>query len=93
MSSVYSETQKRITNECLKNQLKLRVLCCHLINRVFNKGLKSEIFPNFNSWVKKNVKGELKRELEFPKLKEWIQVEASEKLCHEIESINKKFYC
>lgn len=93
LSLVYSQIQKKITNEGLKAQLKFRVLCCHLINRVFNKGLKADIFPNFNNWVKKHQKGELKKEMEFSKLREWMSSESAQKIASEIESINKKFYC
>lgn len=47
----------------MRNQLKLRVLCCHLINRVFSNGFKSEVFPNFCAWGKKNVKGDIRKEM------------------------------
>jgi len=68
-----------------------------LINRVFSKGLKLEIFPNFNQWAKKNSsptnKRESKKDYDMAKLKMWIQVENPEKLSNEIDNINKKFYC
>lgn len=55
-----------------------------MINRVFNKGLKADIFPNFNNWVKKNQKGELKKEMEFSKLREWMSSESAERIASEI---------
>lgn len=52
VNQVFQYILQTVKNEKLKAQLKFRIFCCHLINRVFKTGVKEDIFPNYESWKK-----------------------------------------
>lgn len=49
---IFEKIHKLVPDERLKAQLKFKIFCCHLINRVFDSGIKAEFFLNFTQWKK-----------------------------------------
>lgn len=46
---------KRIEGH-LRNKIKMRLFCCHMINRIFNRKEISNNFPHFINWLRsKNI--------------------------------------
>lgn len=87
---VFSKAHKEISeNISLRSQVKLELFCCHLINRVFEKEYRKEIFIHYFEWLKHTTK--LKK-FSFNTFKEWIKSENSDKLVQTVELVNEKFY-
>ena len=53
----FYRAHKMIKDEKLKNKVKLKLFCCHAINRVFDKGNVKDIFGYYFDW-----RGKKKRE-------------------------------
>ncbi len=69
---VFSKAHKSVTeNIPLRSQIKIQLFCCHLINRIFEKEYRNEIFIYYFDWLlamKKNKK------FSFPSFREWIKI-------------------
>lgn len=87
---VFSKAHKQIAeNISLRSQIKLELFCCHLINRIFQKEYRREIFSHYFDWLR-TVHREKK--FSFVTFKEWIRNENSDKLVQTVELMNQKFY-
>ena len=85
----FYRAHKGIENYKLKNKIKLKLFCCHVINRVFDKGYVHELFKYYYEWLcdkKKALTFNLKE------LNEWMEEERTERLIETVEIINNKFY-
>ena len=85
----FYRAHKCIENYKLKNKIKLKLFCCHVINRVFDKGYVHELFKYYYEWLcdkKKALTFNLKE------LNEWMEDERTERLIETVEIINNKFY-
>jgi hypothetical protein len=52
---VFEEVHKKLQDDpYTRATLKLKVFCCHIINRVFTGKVDSSIFPLYCSWVKRS---------------------------------------
>lgn len=91
VGKAYECIQKRVTEPNKRAQLKLRIFCCHLINRVFKMEWKRETFPYFMEWAKELKKGS-KKNFDFGLFEKWIQAESTDRISSSIEAINKIFY-
>jgi hypothetical protein len=50
---VFSKAHKEIAeNIVLRSQIKLELFCCHLINRIFEKEYRKEIFMHYFEWLR-----------------------------------------
>lgn len=85
----FYKAHKLIEHKRRKNQIKLKLFCCHVINRVFEKVYSHSLFKHYYDWLE-----EQKRVMKFnlSSFKEWIQVENPDKLIETVEIINNKFY-
>lgn len=63
VGKAFEKVHQGVSDEKTKAQLKFRIFCCHLINRVFNSGMKEDLFKNFCEWKKQNNKKAKKRDL------------------------------
>lgn len=88
---IFEEVQRKISDQDKKSRLKFKIFTCHLINRIFKTGVKKEIFPVYQNWVKQNGKKSSEM-INFEQFDEWIRNENSEKLLVAIEDINSIFY-
>lgn len=88
---IFEEVQKKISSPSKRSRLKFKIFTCHLINRIFKTGVKKEIFPQYQSWLKQNGK-KTSSVINFEQFDEWIKSENSEKLLVAIEDINGIFY-
>lgn len=71
------ETDK-LTNR-QKNKMKMRVFCCHAINRIFKRSSINNHFPQFSDYLKQN-KIEYPQFFDFYHWKKWMTQETEEKL-------------
>lgn len=87
---VFSKAHKEISeNISLRSQIKLELFCCHLINRIFEKEYRREIFVHYFDWLKAEAKD---RKFAFATFRDWIKIENSDKLVQTVELMNEKFY-
>ena len=87
---VFSKAHKEISDNIgLRSQIKLQLFCCHLINRIFEKEYRKEIFVHYFDWLKLSQR---ERKFSFVSFKEWIKVENSDRLVQTVETMNEKFY-
>ena len=92
IGKVYEEVHRKFSeNSWERASLKLKVFLCHIINRVFNGGVNSALFPCLTGWMKKE-KGKVARNYDFRVIEEWIEGESVENLTRSQEVINKTFY-
>lgn len=56
MGLIFEEVQRKISDPAKKSRLKFKIFTCHLINRIFKTGVKKEIFPIYQKWMKENGK-------------------------------------
>ena len=68
----FYKAHKMITESKLKNQIKLKLFCCHVINRVFDKAYTPELFKHYYDWTQDKKKP---RSLNLSNLMEWIKEE------------------
>lgn len=85
----FYKAHKAIENPKVKNQMKLKLFCCHVINRVFDKMYVNELFKYYYDWL-----CEKKKPLTFnlKGLRGWIEEEKTEKIIETVEIINNRFY-
>lgn len=58
-------------NKHLQYKIKMRIFCCHMINRVFMRQNIERNFPFFVQWLKVN-KIKYKHSFDFTYFKRWI---------------------
>jgi hypothetical protein len=74
----------------LKNKIKMRLFCCHMINRIFDP---TEIETNFQYYIKWLVRNGLPYErFDFVNFKKWILSETKENLDKNIILLHKIFF-
>lgn len=75
----------------LKNKIKIRLFCCHMINRVFDRAEMDTNFEYYARWIKSNgLDGSGK--YDFANFKRWILVENKENLDKNIHLLHKLFF-
>lgn len=72
MARVYEEVHRRIPEGIKRAQMKFKIFCCHLINRVFKQGAKRENFPYYIEWMKVEKKTG-KKSFDFNLFEGWIE--------------------
>lgn len=72
VGKVYEEVHKKVPESYQRASLKFRVFCCHLINRVFKTGVKGEIFPHYQNWMKQGGKQSNQKVIDFKSFEEWV---------------------
>lgn len=83
---VFSKAHKEISeNISLRSQIKLQLFCCHLINRIFEKEYRKEIFGHYFDWLKLTHK---EKKFGFGTFKEWIRSDHPDKLVQTVELMN-----
>jgi hypothetical protein len=88
-------SSKDIKPAQLKEKLKLKVLCCHTINRVFENGLGEEYWVCFRDWLKQGLNNEKHKgsnEFSFMLWNKWLEEETRENIVKTISLINSKYY-
>lgn len=85
----FSRAQKNIKNYDLKMRVKLKLLCCHTINRVFEKEHSLDLFRHFLQWQKTQGK---EPKMTMRPLQQWIDSEDCGKIIETIDLINTRFY-
>ena len=73
----------------MKIRTKLKLFCCHIINRVFEKEHRKDLFAHYFNWQERNGRADF-FELKF--FKQWIETEKLKKVNETVEIINNKFY-
>lgn len=74
-----------------RNKIKLRLFCCHMINRIFNRKEIGDYFQCYNKWL-------LARKIQYPNafdfhyFKQWIHEETQENLERNIAHLHKTFF-
>jgi adenine-specific DNA methylase len=87
---VFSKAHRAMSEKVLqRSQVKLGLFCCHLINRIFEKEYRSEIFTHYFEWLKVAKRP---GKFEFGSFREWIRSENPERLVQTVEAMNDKFY-
>ena len=65
----FYKSHKAIENVEMKMRIKLKIFCCHVINRVFEKEYRKEIFGYYFDWVEKNYDSQF---FDLRLFKKWI---------------------
>lgn len=71
--------------------MKLKIFCCHVINRVFEKQYRKDLFYHYYEWIGKVHKEKLEI-FDLRLLIEWISEDKIENIIDTVETINNKFY-
>ena len=50
MGHAFHKAHKNIENAELKIRTKLKLFCCHIINRVFEKEHRKDLFVHYFNW-------------------------------------------
>lgn len=75
----------------LRNKIKMRLFCCHMINRIFIRKEIPNNFPHFINWLRtKGIK--YPHTFDFIYFKKWILEETQENLERNISLLHKKFF-
>jgi hypothetical protein len=69
----------------------MRLFCCHMINRIFNRKEISDHFPFFIKWLK-TKKIEYPHTFDFIYFKKWILEETQQNLERNIALLHKTFF-
>ena len=78
-------------NSHLRNKIKMRLFCCHMINRIFTRNQIGDNFPYFEKWLdKKKIK--YPHCFDFVYFGKWILEENHEKLEKNINLLHKVFF-
>ena len=75
----------------LRNKIKIRLFCCHMINRIFDRADIEKNFPYFISWQQRK-KISYPYTFDFHYFKRWILEEDQENLGHNISHLHKIFF-
>lgn len=75
----------------LKNKIKLRLFCCHMINRIFDQ---NEIDSNFEYYIRwlKGIQQDTNSKFDFRNFKRWVSTETKENLDRNIVLLHKIFF-
>lgn len=73
-----------------KERLKIKILCCHTINRVF-EDCHAKYFSIFNNWASKREK-KSKGGFDFDLFLKWTEEDTQENISKTISAINEHFY-
>jgi hypothetical protein len=69
----------------------MRLFCCHMINRIFNRKEIANNFPHFIAWLKS--KGiHYSHTFDFVYFKKWILEESQDNLEKNISLLHRKFF-
>jgi hypothetical protein len=74
-----------------RNKIKLRLFCCHMINRIFNRKEAGDNFPYFNKWLAQR-KIQYPHAFDFHYFKQWIHEETQDNLEKNIALLHKTFF-
>lgn len=74
-----------------RNKIKMRLFCCHMINRIFNRKEVKEHFPSFMNWLAKK-KYQYPHTFDMTYFKKWIYEETQENLEKNISLLHKTFF-
>ena len=74
-----------------RNKIKMRLFCCHMINRIFNRKEIPDHFPFFIKWLK-TKKYEYPHTFDFIYFKKWILEETQQNLERNIALLHKTFF-
>ena len=85
----FYKAHKCIKDYELKMQTKLKLFCCHVVNRVFEKEYRKDLFGHYFKWQSKRSKGEV---FEMKQFNDWIKEDKIQNIIETVEIINNKFY-
>ena len=75
----------------LQNKIKMRLFCCHMINRIFERADLGKSFPYFFEWLKLK-KISYPHSFDFVYFKRWILEEEQQRLGENIQHLHKIFF-
>lgn len=85
----FYKAHKMIINSSLKHKIKLKLFCCHVINRVFDKSYVHELFKFYYEWLEKKNKPMM---MNLNYFEEWIEEGEEKDIVETVELINNRFY-
>lgn len=68
----FYKAHKNIKDYDRKMRIKLKIFCCHVINRVFEKEYTKELFVHYFTWLK-DIKKKKSMRFEMKYFREWIE--------------------
>lgn len=74
-----------------RNKIKMRLFCCHMINRIFNRKEIPDHFPFYVKWLKTR-KIDYPHTFDFIYFKKWILEETQQNLERNIALLHKTFF-
>lgn len=74
-----------------RNKIKLRLFCCHMVNRIFNRKEVSDNFSYYIEWLKAR-KITYPNAFDFHYFKQWIHEETQGSLEQNIAKLHKTFF-
>lgn len=74
-----------------KNKLKLKIFCCHMINRIFNQNELDFNFEWYVGWLAIDPRS-TQSKLDFSNFKKWIMCESKENLNKNITKLHRIFF-
>jgi len=74
-----------------RNKIKMRLFCCHMINRIFNRKEIADHFPFYVKWLK-TKKIDYPHTFDFIYFKKWIFEETQQNLERNIALLHKTFF-
>ena len=82
--------ENKSINSHTKNKLKLKLFCCHMINRIFNQNEIGNNFEHFVKWLSTNHPSV--STLNFTKFRQWVLCETKENLEKNISHLHQIFF-
>jgi hypothetical protein len=74
-----------------KERVKIKVLCCHTINRVF-EDRDAKYFHIFNNWLSLRKEKRSRGLFDFEMFLKWIAEDSEENISKTIAAINEHYY-
>lgn len=89
LSHIFSKANKHIEDSTLRSQMKLKIFCCHSINRVFDQEYVPEVFVHFFNWQRKKL---IKGDFKLADVMRWIEQDSVDRINDTVRILCDKFY-
>lgn len=92
-SSVFKKVhENKELDSHMRNKIKLRLFCCHMINRIFDQNELELNFEGYVRWLKNSSEALSSSKFDFRNFKKWVACESKENLDRNIVQLHKIFF-
>lgn len=64
--------ENRDLDSHLRNKIKLRLFCCHMVNRIFDQNELELNFEYYTRWLKGSTEAPSQSKFDFRNFKKWV---------------------